>query len=557
MNKRLFLLGAILAGVVIGFVIQPLISADSILPLVKRFDYVLNTAVRNYVDEVDTQKLFEAAIKGMLNELDVHSVYISADEMKRVNEEFQGSFEGIGVEFDIVSDTITIVSPIPGGPSELLGIQPGDKIVKIDGKVEIGIDRNDVPKKLKGPKGTIVEVDIKRDGVKDLIHFSITRNQIPLNTVDASYMIDGTDIGVVVVNRFAATTHSEVVEALDNLRNQGMKKVIIDLRGNPGGYLNQAVELADEFLPQGDTIVFTQSRVKQFDEVHIASSGQRYEKTPLIVLVNAGSASASEIVSGAIQDHDRGLIIGETSYGKGLVQRQYDVGDGSTFRLTISKYYTPSGRCIQRPYKDKDKYRHLAGRLELEEGSYIDNALDKITEQIKKINDKENAKENEKERNLINLDSLPIFHTERGRAVLASGGITPDYIVKADTLNQFSAQIRRKSIFYPFVDEYLRSAKGIAMKSKYEKNYTDFLRNFTVSDGMLEDFQRLAVSKGITWEADQFKQDKDYFKIALKAYIARSLWDRNKMMQVFSSIDNQLEKALQLFPEASKISKLK
>lgn len=544
MKRKLITAAAIALGTFAGVFVQPLMSGDNVYNQLKKIEKVLGTASRNYVDEVDNAKLTEAAIRGMLNELDPHSFYISAEEKKKVDEDFSGSFDGIGVEFDVVNDTITIVTAIPGGPSELLGIQSGDKIVNIDGTTAIGIDRSDVPKRLKGPKGTVVKVDIKRSGSADLIPYTIKRDKIPLHTVDATYMVDGTDIGVVTVNRFAATTHEELMAALHSLKTQGMKRVVLDLRNNPGGFLNEAVSMVDEFLGGRDTIVFTKGRTPGVDEVHYSRPGDEFENTPLIVLVNIGSASASEIVSGAIQDHDRGLIVGETSYGKGLVQRQFDLEDGSAYRITISRYYTPSGRCIQRPYKDKEKYRHLAGRLELEEGSYLDDAIEKIKDQAQKLNDKEKDPKMK-----INMDSLPIFHTRRGRAVFAGGGITPDYIVKSDTITRFSIQLRIKNVFFEFVDSYLKS-DGKEMKGKYANNYTDFLRNWEPSKSIMKDFRRLAESKEVKWDDKDYSTDEDYIKLMIKAYIARTLWDRNKMSQVFTKVDRQLEQAIKLFPKA-------
>ncbi|MCX7735463.1 MAG: S41 family peptidase [Candidatus Kapabacteria bacterium] len=551
MKKYLIVTGAIILGVLIGFFIQPLVSGDSIFDQVRKFDYVLNTAAKNYVEEVDTQKLTEAAIKAALNELDVHSVYIPAEEMKRVNEDFQGSFEGIGIEFDIINDTITIVTPIPGGPSEMLGLMSGDKIIKIDDENAVGLSRSEVPKKLKGPKGTKVKVEIVRPNQKETLKFTITRDKIPINTVDAAYIIDNTDIGVIVVNRFAATTHDELVDALNNLSAQGMKKLILDLRGNPGGFLNQAVLMADEFLNKGDTIVYTIGRKNRFDESYISTGGSKFKNLPLIVLINAGSASASEIVSGAIQDLDRGLIVGETSYGKGLVQRQYEIGDGSAFRLTISKYYTPSGRSIQRPYKDKDKYRHLVGRLELEEGSYLENAKEKIIQQVNEIN-KKAKKDDEK----IDINNLPIYKTKRGRTVFGGGGITPDYIIKQDTITRFSAEIRRKNLFFEFATGIMQS-QGSSIKSKYASDFTSFLKNYQITDAMLEDFKKLAVSKEIEWDNEAYKIDEEFIKISIKSAIARMIWDRNKFLEVFYTIDPQIKKAIELFPEAIKIARLK
>jgi carboxyl-terminal processing protease len=547
MRKYLFLAVAIGIGLVAGLIIQPVISEDTAFNQVKKFDFVLNTAIKNYVDEVDTQKLVEAAIKGMLNELDPHSGYFSADEMKKVKEDFQGSFDGIGVEFDIINDTITIISPIPGGPSEALGIMAGDKIVKIDEKDAIGIDRNDVPKKLKGPKGTHVIVDIKRSSVPEILTFNITRDKIPIYSVDASYIIDGTDVGVVVVNRFSATTYEETINSLRELRSQGMKKLILDLRGNPGGYLNQAYYIAEEFIPNGDTIVFTRGRKPQFDENYVSSGRGEFQNIPMIVMINAGSASASEIVSGAIQDRDRGLVVGTTSYGKGLVQRQFDNTDGSAFRLTTSKYFTPSGRCIQRPYKDKDKYRNLMGRLDLEEGNYVNNTIENIKKHLAKSSKSGKTED-------ISIDSLPIYRTKSGRIVLGAGGITPDYIIKQDTITKLSIMIRSKNLFFEYVNNKLDMN---SLKAKYSKNFSDFYRSYNVTDNMIDDFKKIVTAKDIKWNEDEYKTDEDFIKNTIKSTIARNIWNRNKANELFYLVDKQMQKAVELFPEAKKIAKIK
>lgn len=550
MRKYFITGGTVLVGIVLGLLFQPLISGDNVYDQVKKFDRILNMAMRNYVDEVDTQKLTEAAIRGMLEELDPHSVYLTAEEMKGVNEDFQGSFEGVGIEFAILEDTLTVVSPISGGPSEALGIQSGDKIVKVDGEDVVGIKQSDVPKKLRGEKGTTVVLEIKRSGVKDLMKFSVVRDKIPLNSVESSFVIDGTDIGVISINRFMATTHKEMLTALSELKAQGMKKLILDLRYNPGGYLDQAYKVADEFLGNNDTIVYTIGRKPEFNDAFIATNGNTWENIPVIVLVNEGSASASEIVSGAIQDQDRGLIIGETSFGKGLVQRQYPLGDGSAFRLTISRYYTPSGRCIQRSYADKSGYRNLSGRLELEEGSYIDHSLNKLKQQVEKFNEK--AK-NEKDK--IKFDSLPLYKTRGGRTVFGAGGITPDVIIKADTITMLSREIRMKRLFFTYTDAFLNEHKDF--KAKYENNFKAYLHDFKITDAMMKDFRKMAEKEGIKWDADQAKKDRDFLEISIKATMARTLWDRNKSMQIFSGLDRQMMDATKYFPDAMKISKKK
>ncbi|MDX9791829.1 MAG: S41 family peptidase [Candidatus Kapabacteria bacterium] len=556
MKKRIILTSAVLAlGIVLGVVITPLVSSDNVYNQFEKYKKVFGLTVKNYVDDVDTQKLTESAIRGMLNDLDPHSVYIDAKEMKDVQEDFQGSFEGIGVQFDIINDTITIITPISGGPSEALGIQSGDKIINIDGENAVAIDRGEVPKKLKGPRGTKVVVDIKRGDNPNLIEYTIIRDKIPLYSVDASFMFDDTDIGFIKVNRFAANTHSELKEALSKLKQQGMRKLLLDLRGNPGGFLQQAYYMTNEFLKSGDTIVYTKGRRPEFDEFLIAQRTGEFATMPIIVLVNHGSASASEIVSGAIQDLDRGLVVGTTSFGKGLVQRQYDIGDGSAFRLTVSKYYTPSGRSIQRPYKDKADYRKLVGRLELEEGYNIEHALDKVKKAIEEENKKELEK-NPNSKNTISLDSLPIHYTKSGRMVMGGGGVTPDFIVKSDTITDLSVNLRIKRLFYEFVSNNLKN--GSAIKSQYNDNFIDFKRDFKVSEQMLKDFRKLAESKDVKWNEEEFEIDKDFIVAEITGTLASSIWGTRERYEVFyTSIDRQIQKALTLFPEAAKIAKIK
>ncbi len=540
----------VVVGLSIGVLIQPLISNDGLYDQIRKYQEVISNAVKNYVEPVDTQKLTESAIRGMLNELDPHSVYIAAEEMKGVDEDFQGSFEGVGIQFDVIDDTIVVISPISDGPSEKLGIQSGDKIIKIDDENAVGMNRDLVPKKLRGPKGTKVKLGIKRSGKSEILTFDVIRDKIPLYTVDASFMLDSTDIGMIVVNRFAATTHDELVQALRMLKQEGMKKLILDLRGNPGGYLNQAFLMADHFLKGGDTIVYTKGRRPEFDEVYKSTPGGLVEDIPLIVLVNAGSASASEIVSGSIQDLDRGLIVGETSFGKGLVQRQYPLPDGSAYRITIARYYTPSGRCIQRPFEDKANYRNLVGRLELKEGSNIEHALELVKKEIKEENEK-NIKDNKKG-SVINLDSIPLYSTRSGRTVLGGGGIIPDYIVKQDTITRFSIQLRMNRVFYEYVDKYLDN--GRKLDADYRNNYISFIRSWKITNKMMEDFRALAESKGVKWDEESYKKDEDFIKTEIKGTVARSLWDRNAYVQVFFSIDKQVNVAKGLFDEAVKIA---
>ena len=534
-TKALIFGACIGIGIFLGTMSRPAMSNDSIYDQVKKFNDVLNRANQMYVENVDSKKLTEAAIRGMLNELDPHSVYIPADQMKKVTEDFQGSFEGIGVEFDVVKDTITIVTPISGGPSEALGIQSGDKIVKINDSTAIGLTREDVPKKLRGPKGTRVKLGIKRSGEGKLIDYDITRDKIPLYTVDASFMIEKTDIGLISINRFAATTHSEFMEAATKLRAEGMKRLILDLRNNPGGYLDQAFRLADEFLKGGQKIVYTKGRRPEVDEDYYSGDGGNLENLPLIVMINGGSASASEIVSGAVQDLDRGLIVGDVSFGKGLVQQQYPLPDGSAYRLTISRYYTPSGRLIQRPYGDKDKYYRGEGREDVEEGENIEHSQDS-----KKSSD----------------STRPVFKTLSGRTVYGGGGITPDYVVKPDTITPLSVSIRRKNLFWEFTDTYLRG-QGTSLRTTYKDNFNTFRKGFEVSEELLKEFRTLAESKEIQWNDANYTTDKSYLKSMLKATIARSIFGNSGFYPIAYEDDKQIKKAVTLFPEAARIAKLK
>ena len=565
MKKWTIGLIAIPFGILLGVLFQPLISGDNIYQQVKKFNTVLSTANKNYVDDVDTQKLVEAALNGMLKELDPHSVYISAEDMKRVQEDFSGNFEGIGIEFDILKDTITVVSPIPGGPSDSLGILAGDKIVKIDGEDAVGLPRSDVPKKLKGPKGTIVEVDIKRPGEEDLIHYEIVRDKIPLNAVQTAFMLEDSDIGLVKISKFSATTHSEMIETLTDLKKKGMEKLILDLRGNPGGYLTQAFLMADEFLPGGDTIVYTSGRKPEFFEVFKSTQRGLFHEIPLIVLIDAGSASASEIVSGAVQDLDRGLVVGVTSFGKGLVQRQYPLNDGSAFRLTISKYYTPSGRSIQRPYDDESEYRSLAGRFDVEEGENIEHTFDKIKKEFEN-NDKYDVKitdelviiteKPEDEDDDPRIDTLEIFYTKSGRPVLGGGGITPDYVVKYDTVTKLRREIWSKNIYTRFVDEYMRK-NGNKLRKQYEGKFTAFKKAFEITDDIMDDFEDFAEKAEVEWSDEDYETNGEQIRTAIKANIARAVWERSKYYEIIYENDRIVNKSKGLFPEATKIAGLR
>ena len=532
MRKRYSLatVAALIAlGLFAGAMLNNVISGDNIYDQINKFKDVLSYTEKNYVEDVDAQKLTEAAVNGMLGQLDPHSVYIPASQLQKVNEEFQGSFEGVGIEYQVLNDTLLVVTPIVGGPSEALGILAGDKIVKINDTSCVGITQNGVQTKLRGPKGSKVKVSIVRAGMKEPLDFEIVRDKIPLYTVDSWFMVDD-KTGYINVTRFAATTHDEFVDAVGKMKSEGMRRLVLDLRGNPGGYLEQAFKLTDEVMPGGKKIVYTKGRRPEFDEEYISSGHGKFEDVSLIILVNNGSASASEIVSGAVQDWDRGLIVGETTFGKGLVQRQYDLKDGSALRLTIARYYTPSGRLIQRPYgEDKIKYQQEAFERHESEGENLMHAEEKDS-------------------------TKPVFKTAGGRKVYGGGGITPDYIVNADRLDEYTVQLRSKNIFLQYADKYLdQNRRGLV--SKYGKDAAEFAGDFEVTQPMLDGMLAIAKSKDIEFKKDLYEKDLKYIKAFTKAYIGRSLFGNEGSARVMLAVDDQFQKALTLFPEAEEISR--
>ena len=533
MRKRFSLLTVSLVVVFslgAGAFLNNVFSSDSIYEQISKFKDVLSITEKYYVEDIDTQKLTEAAVVGLLEELDPHSNYIPASHLQRIHEEFQGSFEGIGIEYQVLNDTLMVVAPIVGGPSEALGILAGDKIVTIDDTSSIGITQSGVQKKLRGPKGSRVNVSILRPGLVEPLDFEIVRDKIPLYTVGASFMVDE-ETGYVQVTRFAATTHDELVEAMGKLKAAGMKRVVLDLRNNAGGYLEQAFKMVDEFLPKGKKVVYTKGRRPEFDDEYLSSGSGRLLDAPLVVLVDNSSASASEIVAGAVQDWDRGLVVGETTFGKGLVQREFNLKDGSAFRLTTARYYTPSGRLIQREYgNDRLAYTRAAYEREETEGENIGHEAEQ--------------------------DSVrPVFKTlSLGRTVYGGGGITPDYIIKSDKLTEYTAHLRGGNVFFEFATKYGEQHGG-RLKEEYQDDVVRYVRDFKVSDDVVKQFLELAAAKNIEYKEDLFVKDRVFIDAYIKAHLARRLWGTEGYSRVMLSVDSQFTEGLALFPEAEKISR--
>ncbi len=369
-----------------------------------KIEEVMQFVSRYYVDDVDWDKVTQKTLEAFLSQLDPHSVYISSTDAAINEENFEGKYQGIGIYYDVIEDYLTVISPIPDSPSDRVGLMAGDKIINIDGESAIGISNADVQKKLKGKKGSSVLLDVKRDGFDDLLEFTIVRDEIPIFTV-TTYFLTNDSTGYISLNRFAKTTEDEIETALGNMENLGMKQLVLDLRSNGGGYLDQAVMLASKFINGHKKIVYTTGRLDRFNHVYYSDSfgSTKIREYPLIVLIDYGSASASEIVAGAIQDYDRGLIVGETSFGKGLVQNEFPLPDESRLRLTISKYYTPSGRLIQRPYKGKEVDEYYQEALTLDDSVHTENPEDTTA-------------------------SL-VYYTSSGREVYGGGGIRPDSLI--------------------------------------------------------------------------------------------------------------------------------
>jgi carboxyl-terminal processing protease len=464
---------------------------------IEKLREVLSLVQNEYVDKGKTDEVVEDAISHILGKLDPHSAYIPAREKVEANEDLRGNFEGIGIEFSIFHDTLVVISALAGGPSEAVGLRPGDKIVKVNDKViaNIKLSNLDVQKYLKGPKGTEVKIEVVRKRKKSPIEFTIVRDKIPQTSVDAAYMIDK-EVGYIKISRFSQTTYEEFKKGLDQLKKDGMKKLVLDLQGNPGGYMDQAIDVADEFLPKGEKIVFTHGQESRYNENAIATEKGDFEKGDLIVLVNEGSASAAEIVSGALQDNDRAIVVGRRSYGKGLVQRPFDLNDGSEVRLTISRYYTPSGRSIQKPYEDLDAYdKDIVKRYKHGEFFHADS---------------------------IHFNDSLKYHTLNGRTVYGGGGIMPDYFVPLDTTHssKYFSELFAANCIREYAFNYAEENKAQLEKMGYA-NYKD---KFEVNDRMLSQVVAMGEREKVKANPSDLARNKSVFQIFLKAEIARRVW---------------------------------
>jgi len=517
-TKKLFVL------ILFFLTILPTIAQNNV-DAAEKFRRALRTVSFMYVDPVSEDSLVDHAIRGMLKELDPHSVYLTADELRKANEPLQGSFEGIGVQFNIINDTIVVVSPVPGGPSEKVGILPGDKIVAIDSENSTGskVTNEFVMERLRGDRGTLVKVGIFRRGAPQIIDFTITRDKIPINSLDAAFMATP-EIGYIKLSRFARTTMTEYREAMNTLMRQGMKHLILDLSYNSGGFLDVAIDLADQFLDRDKLIVYTEGNAAPVQRFNSTNAGN-FKTGKLVILINEGSASASEIVAGAIQDWDRGLLVGRRSFGKGLVQRPFDLPDGSAIRLTTARYMTPTGRSIQKPYNEgkEEYYRDLTARLE--SGELVSASNIKFPDSLR-------------------------FQTKRNkRDVFGGGGIMPDFFIPLDTtqVSDYYSRLLRSGALNTFSIEYANENRAALLRQ-----YPDvevFKSSFVVGDDLLAKLYRHAEQQGIAPMENKEEMKDEFMNLQLKALIARSLWDFSAFIQIRMQQDEAFLRAIEIIQD--------
>lgn len=506
----------------IFFSLSSVFSQFYITPELQKLSMAAMAVQAFYVDSVQESKLVEDAIVGMLEKLDPHSSFISKDEVQKMNEPLEGSFEGIGVQFNMLEDTLFVVQTISGGPSEKVGIRAGDRIISVNDTIiaGVGMKNSDVMKILRGKKGTTVRVKVVRRGERNPIEFKIVRDKIPIHSLDAAYMLDN-ETGYIKLNRFSATTHKEFLDALLGLKKQGMRNLILDLEGNGGGYLNAAIDLANEFLSKGRLIVYTEG-LKQPRQIEKATSVGNFETGRLVVLIDESSASASEIVAGAIQDWDRGVIVGRRSFGKGLVQRPIPLNDGSQIRLTTARYFTPTGRSIQRPYGDgNEKYnqdfieRYNHGELLHEDSIAFPDSLRKET----------------------------LIHR---RIVYGGGGIMPDIFVPIDTArySKYHRLLVNRGVLNKTIMNIVdRDRKTL---QKQFPNFNAYRTNFQVSDALLNELIETGKKDGIEFNEEEFASSRALIAVQMKALIARDLWSMSEYFQIMNTENPSLIRALEI-----------
>lgn len=527
--------GFVTLGLLLGFKIDSYFKSESRYDIdknVKKLEQALAFIERNYVKSPNHEALMDDAMRGMLDGLDPHSFYISKEEMYAYEEQIEGSFEGIGIEYSIIEDTLYVISPIKDGPSDKAGILAGDKIIKVDGAPLSGLNLSNttVIQKLKGEKGSKVKLQVKRSGADNLMDFTVTRGKITLNSVTYAYMISP-EVGYIQLSQFSENTYTEFLNALLKLKEEGMKNLVLDLRGNPGGYMMMANRIADEFLPRGMKIVSTIGRTAESKQDYFATNTlNSFETGAVVVLIDYGSASASEILAGAIQDHDRGLIVGVRSFGKGLVQNQKKFDDGSAMRIVVSEYHTPSGRCIQKPYDHKT---HEQYENEIEDrftsGEIFDPTKVKFADSLK-------------------------FKTDAGRIVYGGGGIFPDVFVPEDTTytSPYLSKILAGDLLRRFSFHYIDTHPF------FKQNFTlakRFVQEYTVDDVMLKLFVQYCEAHKVPFVQTDYNKSLPYIKGQIKAFIGKRMFQDDGFFPSLHQSDIVVQTALKKMAEAAKMAK--
>ncbi len=481
-----------------------------------KLDLIIQKIEKEYVDTIDKNQIIEEAVSTFLSNFDPHTTYISAKDLEKMNEPLQGNFDGIGVQFNILKDTVLVINTISGGPAEKVGVAAGDKIVTVNDSVFAGkgITNEKVIKQLKGKRGTTVKVGVKREGYPEILNFEIVRDKIPINTIDVAYMIDK-EIGYIKITAFGATTHKEFAKAIIDLKNKGMKKMILDLRQNGGGYLGAAVNIADELLADKKLIVYTKGKARERKDYNATANGL-FEEGALAILIDSWSASASEVVSGAIQDNDRGSIVGRRSFGKGLVQETTRFRDGSAMQLTTARYYSPSGRCIQKPY-DKGSKKYQMDIYERYTNGEMNTA------------------------DSIHFENSKQFKTSKGNIVYDRGGITPDIFVPIDTALQAPALVKLSSKIYKYSLEYTNKHREKLSKLKTHTEIINYLDNHKA----LNNFLQTVKKENIKISQSEIKKSNKILKTYLYAYICRNILDDKGFYAVMHDIDKTLIRAVE------------
>ncbi len=520
-NSIVILPLAIAISIVIGITIGNQFSNKKyISDSDRKLNTILNLVSVGYVDTVNISNIIEHTIPQLLGNLDPHTVYIPAKDLSSVNEELDGSFSGIGISFYIMSDTVRVLEVLSGGPSEKAGLMAGDRIVTINDSSFVGINEDDVKNKLRGIKGTNVKLGIKRNSSKELLNYSVTRGDVPINSIESSYMIEK-GIGYIKIDKFGRTTYDEFLHALVKLKNEGAKRYIIDLRGNVGGYMEMAILMANEFLPENSLIVYMQGRERKNNQQFWSDGNGSFLDTELAVLIDENSASASEIFAGAIQDNDRGLIIGRRSFGKGLVQRQYTLPDSSAVRMTISRYHTPSGRCIQKDYKKGNE-------------AYNQDLIDRFIHG--ELTNKDSIK----------IDTTQMFLTAHNRKVYGGGGIMPDIFVPTDTsgITSYYINISNAGLLHKFAFQYVEINRE---ELDQLTDYKQFLRILPSNDALLNDFVLYASQNGVPARWYYISLSKNLIVNQLKALIARNIFGLESFYPIHNKYDKTVQKAIKAF----------